>query len=140
MDACMNLVEYLRDPDSRYILIPVVTAVLSVFAKLVCQNDKVEADKRWDLLYLAPNLLMSNFIVICGDYSKVVEPSRQQLLNDMCFSALLLNIGMSVLIFYFIRKWGWDFNRKTLRLWRGILIPDLISLGVMYMVFNMLTL
>ena len=52
----------------------------------------------------------------------------------------LLNIGCSALICMGIRYFGWNEDEKQLRKWRGILLPDLASVGVMYLVFKTLSL
>lgn len=134
--------EILRDPNSKYLIIPLITTILGVFAKTISKNDRI-LKKRWiENLYLAPNLLVSNFVFICCELSKysLIEPELQPQFNDMCISALLLNIGCSALICMGIRYFGWNEDEKQLRKWRGILLPDLASIGVMYLVFKTLSL
>ena len=68
----------------------------------------------------------------------MIEPEKQQVFSDACFSALLLNFGATLAITFCIRKLGWNHETGQLRTWRGILIPDLLVIGVMYLVFKTL--
>lgn len=136
----MNIPELLRDPDSKYFIIPLTTALLSVIAKVISKNDKIGLNRPIELLYLAPNLLVSNFILIICEYSKYtfIRPELQQIFSDACFSALLINIGATFGLTYMIREYGWNHQTGQLKTWMGIIIPDILTLGVMYLVFNTL--
>ncbi|MBO5627976.1 MAG: hypothetical protein J5965_02720 [Aeriscardovia sp.] len=136
----MNVAELLRNPDAKYFLIPLVTAILGVVAKVISQNDKIGLKRPIELFYLAPNLLMANFILILCEFSKYIqiEPVKQQVFSDACFSALLLNFGATIGITLYIRKFGWNYCTGHLRTWHGILIPDILVIVVMYFVFKTL--
>lgn len=138
----MNVAELLRDPNSKYFLVPLTVAVLGVLAKWISSNDKVGIRRPSELFYLSPNLLVANFIMIICEFSKyaLVDKSKQQLFHDSCFSALMFNIGASIAITLWIRMWGWNTYSRELRLWRGILLPDLFAIAVMYFVFRIMVL
>lgn len=136
----MNIPELLRDPNSKYFLIPLITAVLGVVAKVISQNDKIGLKRPIELFYLAPNLLVANFILIICEFGKIsfMEPGQQQVFSDACVSALLLNIGATVGITLWIRKLGWNYSTECLKTWLGIWIPDFVVVMVMYFVFKIL--
>lgn len=136
----MNILELLREPNSRYFLIPLATAILGVLAKVISQNDKIGIKRPIDLFYLAPNLLVANFILILSEYSKfnMIVSERQMDFSDACMSALLLNVGATFIITFWIRKLGWNPVSEQLRAWNGIIIPDLMSVAMMYFVFKII--
>lgn len=136
----MNISELLRDPNSKYFLIPLATAILGVLAKVISQNDKIGLKRPIELFYLAPNLLVANFILIICEFNKYsfISPELQQSFSDACVSALLLNIGATFGLTFWIRKLGWNHQTGTLKPWMGILIPDFLSIVVMYFVFKTL--
>lgn len=136
----MNIAELLREPNSKYLLIPLATAILGVLAKVISQNDKIGLKHPIELFYLAPNLLVANFILIICEFSKysLIEFEKQQAFSDACVSALLLNIGATFALTFWIRKLGWNHHTGNLKPWLGILIPDFLVIVVMYFVFKTL--
>lgn len=138
----MNIAEILRQPESKYMLIPLATAILGVLAKVISQNDRIGIKRPIELFYLAPNLLVANFIMIICEFSKynLIAPSEQMKFNDACISALLLNIGATFALTFWIRKIGWEERTNKLKKWKGIIIPDFLSIVVMYFIFKMMPL
>lgn len=136
----MNFAEILRDPNSKYFLVPITVAILGVFAKWVCSNDMIGIKRPIELFYLAPNLLVANFILIICEFSRYNEiaGSKQLQFHDMCFSALLFNIGATIIISLWIRFMGWNQSTKRLGAWKGIVLPDILAVVVMYFVFKMM--
>lgn len=136
----MNFAEILRDPNSKYFLVPITVAILGVLAKWVCSNDKIGIKRPIELFYLAPNLLVANFILIICEFSRYnyIVDSKQLKFHDICFSALLFNIGATIFISLWIRFMGWNQSTKRLRAWKGIVLPDLLAVVVMYFVFKMM--
>ena len=137
----MNIVEFLRDSNSKYFLVPITAAILGVVAKWACSNDKIGIRRPIELFYLAPNLLTANFIMIICEFSRYlsVEADKQQQFLDLCFSALMFNIGATVLVTMWIRSWGWNIAAKNLKSWTGIIIPDILAGVVMYFVFKIMS-
>lgn len=136
----MNIPALLRDPNSKYFLIPLITAILGVLAKVISQNDRIGLKRPIELFYLAPNLLVANFILIICEFGKfdLISPKQQQAFSDACVSALLLNVGATFAITFLIRKFGWDCGTGRLKTWLGIIIPDILVVAVMYFVFKVL--
>ena len=136
----MNFAEILRDPNSKYFLVPITVAILGVLAKWVCSNDKIGIKRPIELFYLAPNLLVANFILIICEFSRYnyIVDSKQLKFHVICFSALLFNIGATIFISLWIRFMGWNQSIKRLRAWKGIVLPDLLAVVVMYFVFKMM--
>lgn len=137
----MNLAEILRDPNSKYFLVPITVAILGVLAKWFCSNDKIGIKRPIELFYLAPNLLVANFILIICEFSRYndIDDTKQLQFHDMCFSALMFNIGATIIISLWIRFLGWNQSTQKLRFWKGIVLPDILAVVIMYFVFKMMS-
>lgn len=135
----LDFIGLLQNPDSKYFVVPLVTAILSIAAKAMSRNDQVVMKRRVEYFYLAPNLLVSNFVFICCEFPKytlITCEAQRTAFNNTCINALIFNFWMTMAITFFIRTYGWDKERKELRAGRGIWGPDVAALFVMYMVFN----
>lgn len=137
----IDFLSLLRDPNAKYFVVPVVTAFLSIVAKMMSANDKFSKARMLEYFYLAPNLLVSNFIYICCEFSryKDIAPEMQSKLSDACVNAMIFNFWSTVGICMFIRFFGWDKDKKRLGSWFGIWIPDAAALFVMSLVFSTLS-
>lgn len=107
----LDFIGLLQKPDSKYFVVPLVTAILSIVAKAMSRNDQVEMKRPVEYFYLAPNLLVSNFVFICCEFSKyslIASESQKVAFNNACVNALIFNFWMTVAITFFIRTFGWD--------------------------------
>lgn len=139
----IDFIGLLQNPSSKYFVVPLITGLLSIAAKVMSQNDQIKMKRPVELFNLSPNLLVSNFIFICCEFSKhplITDLAEQSEFSTACMNALIFNIFMTIFIGFVIRKCGWDTKKKELKTWWGILIPDAAALFVMYVVFSTITL
>lgn len=133
----LSVISYLGKPESKYIVVPLITIILGLVLRLVCQNDKFAYSHR-EYFYWAPNLLTSALLVIFLDYcnhSQIDIPNKNLYVESVItafmawFCTLFIVIGI-------IRKWGWfDCNgRPRPTLLGGILVPDAIGVMLLYAV------
>lgn len=131
----MDLISVLQTPESKFVLMPIVTIIAGVIIKQLCQNDKIDKSSR-DLFYWTPNFLVSNFILICGEFSNHIDKVEQLEFTRSCFNAMILNVVGGAFICLWIRRWGWNVNQNYLRVWRGIFIPNVYAIILMYVVLK----
>lgn len=128
----MDIISILQNPESKYLLMPIVSIVAGIAIKILCQNDKVERSLK-DLFYWAPSLLVSNFILVCSEFSKNIG---NESFSKNSFNALTINVIFTVAICIFIRKLGWNLRKNYLSLWCGIIWPNVFSVLLMYVVLK----
>ena len=130
----MDLISILQNPESKYIVMPLVSIVAGIVVKVLCQNDQIAKSLK-DWFYWTPSLLASNFILICREFSDCLGQADY---SKNCLNALLINVIFSIAICIFIRKLGWNIRRNYLGWWCGIILPNLFSVLLMYVVLKTL--
>ena len=128
----MDVISILQDSDSKFIVMPIVAIIAGILIRILCQNDKVDKSIR-DWFYWAPSLLVSNFILICSEFSKNIGNED---ISKNSLNALVINIIFTIAICIFIRKFGWNFREKYLTWWCGIIWPNAGSVLLMYIVLK----
>lgn len=137
----LSVIGYLGNPESKYVVVPLITIILGLILRLVCQNDKFVYSHR-EYFYWAPNLLTSALLVIFLDYcnhSQSVIPNKDEYVDSVVtafmvwFFTLFLEMGL-------IRKWGWDVVNGKPRpsLIGGIVAPDVIGIILLYAVLRIM--
>lgn len=136
-----DIVSYLSAPDAKYVVVPIITIVLSTFVKYFCQNDKY-AVLSWDLFYWGPNLMTTALLLIFIDYAVCcnsgMSPDNAKNYGNLLFVYFLLFIIMTLLI----RKKGWkaDGTGKVRHAHvYGVVLPDLMGFVYLYYILNVFT-
>lgn len=128
----MDVISILQDSDSKFIVMPMAAIIAGIFIRILCQNDKVDKSIR-DWFYWAPSLLVSNFILICSEFSKNIGNEE---FSKNSLNALVINIIFTIVICIIIRKFGWNLRKNYLTWWCGIIWPNVGSVLLMYIVLK----
>lgn len=81
----LSIISYLGKSESKYVVVPLITIILGLVLRLICQNDKFVYSHR-EYFYWAPNLLTSALLVIFLDYckhSQVVIPNKDEYVDGV---------------------------------------------------------
>ena len=130
----MDLISYLIHPNAKYVVVPVISLVLSTLIKYYSQNDKY-AVVSWDLFYWSPNLMTTALLLIFINFG-----AGEKEHSGNAFAIFLVVFLLMTLL---IRKKGWVTDPsnqvKHSRIW-GIIIPNIIGLAFLYYILTIFTL
>lgn len=137
----LSIIGYLGQPDSKYVVVPLITIILGLVLKKTCQNDKYLYSYR-EYFYWAPNLLSSSLLVIFLDYcNKKLEDKTQEYMDSL-MSAFVLWVVTLLSIIFIIRKWGWRdglLGKPSPTILGGILVPNIICVVMLFAVLKIMS-
>ena len=136
------IVEYLGKSSSRYVVVPIITIVVNIAIKYICQNDKYNYSLR-EYGYLAPQLSTTALLVVFLDFcTNVHHVENAEIYSMKVIVAFLIWLIVMWVMMIIIRKLGWfrDFDGKIKpTLWCGIIIPDVVGLLLLFVMLNIMT-
>ncbi len=136
------MIELLSNTYFKYLVIPLVTTFLVIFVKSASRNDKQAFLEKEDFAFglemgvTALLLLLANSVniaqkVVTDDSIKIIATEK---LLSMAWVAPILIFGlwgMSTIV----RKLGWE-NEKELKIFFGIILPDIFGLLILIYVVS----
>ena len=134
------MVDFLSQPFFVYFVIPVVTVVLVGLFRFATYKDGMSFDKRdffaayFDIMLSSTLLLATSFTERVITLGNTTDPTARQAITASLLPYAWYMLGFVVSIFcvsLFVRKLGWNGNNQ-LRIWTGIVIPDVVSLGFLF--------
>ena len=133
----LSIISYLGKSESKYVVVPLITIILGLVLRLICQSDKFVYSHR-EYFYWAPNLLTSALLVIFLDYcnhSQVMIPNKDAYVDGV-MTAFIVWFCTLFIVIEVIRKWGWSIvaGRPRPTLLGGIIVPDAIGIMLLYSV------
>lgn len=134
----LSVISFLSKPDSKYVVVPLITIVFGLFLKKTCQNDKYIYSYR-EYFYWAPNLLSSSLLVVFLDYCNKSKYSISYM--DNVISAFVLWVITMLLVIFVVRTWGWrkDLSGKIMpTILGGIIVPNFICIVLLFAVLNIM--
>ncbi len=136
------MIEILSNTYFKYLVIPLVTTFLVIFVKSASRNDKQAFLEKADFAFglemgvTALLLLLANSVniaqkVVSNESIKII--ATEQLLSMAWVAPILIFglWGMSTIV----RKLGWE-NEKELKMFWGVVLPDIFGLLILIYVVS----
>lgn len=136
----LSIIGYLAKPESKFVVVPLITIVFGLFLKRTCQNDRFIYSYR-EYFYWTPNLLSSSLLVVFLDYCNNGHIKQPASYMDNVISAFVLWVITMLLVIWIIRTWGWRkdlYGKITPTILGGILVPNVICIVLLFAVLNIM--
>ena len=130
-------------PITRYLFIPIITVIIGTWARYSSQNDKYDLAKR-DLFYWSHDIIVSGFIVVFVDFANNCSASGTTVPVTIILKfigCLFVCLSGLIVVGFIIRKFGWEKPIPAivrLHLWKGIIIPNVIAVSVLWIIFKIM--
>lgn len=128
-----DIIAFFGTPTARFIGVPILTLTVSIFLKLFSKS-KIVLDDR-NLFYLGNNLSTTAILLLFVEFcNAATDKNTDQLIK--VFLVFIFVAFVSFCMTQFIRSCGWE-ERKViggfqLTLWCGIIIPDIVGAGLLF--------
>lgn len=129
--------EFLSSPFFKYFLLPLLTALLTIFVKLSSRPDRRSYVTREDfaiginLCVTAIFVIITKCVIVAGTLISVTDPDKIKRYSDLLLTMVVQSTGMIVLLFilaYIMRKLAWDYDFRGIKMGWGVVIPDIVGL------------
>ena len=134
------MLEFLSSPLAKFFLVPLITILIGLFIKVSSVNDKFKTDtKEW--FFLGPDLISAGlllvFVELCNNLQQTSMSSTD---NSGIVIALVLSTLSILLMPFWIRKFGYVeqpiIQGYSHHFWRGIVVPDIWGLAVLFSILK----
>lgn len=129
-----NIVGFLSLPVAKFVIIPVITTLLTNILKFICENDRYSHFSN-DFFYWGPNLCATSLLLLFIEFGK--GGNAEGVVNGFIFWVVAV---FSIIIL--VRKKGWEEDPLTKKihhkLWCGIIWPNSIGFVQLFIVLNLL--
>lgn len=126
---------FLSSPLTKFFLVPLLTVLLSFIIKVTSVNDKYPIDSA-ELFFLGPDMLSAGILLV------FIELCNAGVSAGVIWALVLCGISL-LLMPLWIRKLGCKVGPITNfwghHLWRGIIIPDLWGVALLYGILQFLS-
>lgn len=146
----MSVVYYfLSLPITKFVIAPLLTLTLGNLLKYFSQRKSVKRSVR-EYFFVGPNALAAGFLISFIDISQKLNKAVStdygtvELPVELVDSMMLLCgifIFVPAAMMYFINNYGWEkvkYGGFQLKVVEGIVIPDIVSLSVLFVIFSLL--
>lgn len=129
--------EFLSSPFFKYFLLPLLTALLTIFVKLSSRPDRRSYVTREDfaiginLCVTAIFVIITKCVIVAGTLISVTDPDKIKRYSDLLLTMVVQSTGMIVLVFilaYIMRKLAWEYDFRSIKMVWGVIIPDIVGL------------
>jgi len=131
---------FLSQPIFIYFVIPILTVVLVGFFRYSTYKDGMNFDKR-DFFAAYFDIMLSSLLFLATSFTErmiTLSNTTDETIKNELMSKLLpyswFIVAFALAIFFvslFVRKAGWN-GSGQLKIWKGIIIPDIVSLGFLF--------
>lgn len=136
------MIQILSSPIFQYLILPLLTTLLTIILKIASKNDSLLLFKREDfavgidLSATSLLILMSKCAIVAGilnqnNVDRDVVSNGSELLLEMIIIFIGMFIGLFALTII-VRRIGWHKEQQRLKIFWGIILPDII--GVIYLI------
>lgn len=142
-----GLYQFLSTPLAKFLILPIATIVLGNIFKLLCQDTNMKSPWR-NYFYWGPNAIVAAFLLsfvdICNRISSApVYNGCITLGVDFLYRfilVLLIFVSVPIAMATLLHKYGWEKVEYgyRIRLWRGIILSDVLGFFVLYIVSSLL--
>lgn len=134
------MIEFLSSSLAKFFFVPLITIIVGLFIKVSSVNDKYKTDtKEW--FFLGPDLISAGLLIVFVELCNSLQLSNAvEGNNSGVVSALVLCFLSILLMPFWIRKTGYEeqpiMHGFSHHFWRGIIIPDIWGLAVLFFILK----
>lgn len=135
--------EFLSSPLFKYVLLPLLTAILTIFIKLSSRPDRHSYFTREDfsvginLCVTAIFVIITKCVIVAGNIVGTVGSVKIKHYSDLLLSLTVQSSGMIFFVFvlaYLLRRNAWEHDMRRIKMGWGVIFPDIV--GLLFLVFS----
>ena len=121
------------NPNAKFLIVPLVSLIIgSIIRK--CSYKESESIRYF--FYWGPTLASTSLLVVFFDFCssfKYLNGDQQIGYTYNFVVAFIISVIWMILLPWWLKNYGWDYNRrpKRLNIICGLVIPDVIGVGVL---------
>lgn len=134
------MIDFLSSPLAKFFFVPLITIIVGLFIRVSSINDKYKIDTK-ECFFLGPDFISAGLLLVFVELCNSFQSARASVDNSSGIVTALVLCFLSILFMpFWIRKQGYKEEPITHgfshHLWKGIIIPDIWGLVVLYCILK----